>query len=179
VSGIDYGILGEFETADQLVAATRAARDTGYRQLEAFAPFPLARVSNELGYRTVIVPVIAATAALLGGGITYLCEYWMNGIDYPLNVGGRPLNSWPAFFPATIIVAALWLASAAFLTMLFQCRLPRLHHPVFAVPGFERASEDRFFLAVLAEDPAYEPHDVATLLERHGAVAITRMELSG
>ncbi len=179
MSRSDYGIIGEFETADQLVAATRAACDTGYRRIEAFAPFPLASVSRDLGCKTVIVPVIAATAAVVGGGITYWSEYWMNGIDYPLNVGGRPLNSWPAFIPATIIVSAIWLATAAFVTMLVQCRLPRLNHPVFAVPGFERASEDRFFLSVLAEDPAYERHDIVALLERHGAVAITRMERSG
>jgi hypothetical protein len=179
VSRNDYGIIGEFETADQLIAATRAARDTGYRRIEAFAPFPLLNVSRDLGCRTVIVPVIAATAAVVGGAITYFSEYWMNGIDYPLNVGGRPLNSWPAFIPATIIVSAIWLATAAFVTMLVKCRLPRLNHPVFVVPDFERASEDHFFLSVLAEDPAYEPRDVTALLEKHGAVAITRVELTG
>ncbi len=179
MSRADYGVMGEFATADQLAEATRAARNAGYRRLDAFAPFPLRRVSHVLGCRTEIVPVIAATAAVVGGGLTYLAEYWMNAIDYPLNVGGRPLNSWPAFIPATISVSALWLAAAAFLTMLFQCRLPRLNHPVFAVPGFERASEDRFFLCVLADDPAYEARDITALMKRHGAVAITRMELGG
>ncbi|MCL4767768.1 MAG: DUF3341 domain-containing protein [Hyphomicrobiaceae bacterium] len=173
----DYGIMAEFETADRLIRATRAARQAGYRQMDAFAPFPMGEVSAVLGHKTKLVPVIAAVAALVGGGLTYLSQYWMNAIDYPLNVGGRPLNSWPAFIPATIIVSALWLAAAALLTMLIRCRLPRLNHPVFEVPGFERASVDRFFLCVLAGDPAYEPRDVAALLERHGAVAINRLEL--
>lgn len=174
-----YGIVGEFEASGQLLAAVRAVREAGYRRMDAYAPFPMAEVSALLGDRTAIVPVIAATAALVGGGLTFLAEYWMNAIDYPLNVGGRPPNSWPAFMPATISVSALWLAVAAFVTMLVRCKLPRLHHPVFDVPDFERASEDRFFLCVLAEDPGYEPSDVARLLRRQGAVAITRLDVSG
>lgn len=173
----DYGIVAEFETADRLLQATRAARQAGYRQMDAFAPFPIGEVSAVLGHRTRLVPTIAAIAALVGGGLTYLSQYWMNAIDYPLNVGGRPLNSWPAFIPATIIVAALWLAAAAFITMLVRCRLPRLNHPVFEVPGFERASSDRFFLCVLADDAGYEPHDFALLMQRHGAASISRLEL--
>jgi len=171
-----YGIVAEFVSSHQLLAAVRAARDEGYRRMDAYAPFPLADVSALLGDRTAIVPVIAAAAALVGGGLTFLSEYWMNAIDYPLNVGGRPLNSWPAFIPATISVSALWLAVTAFVTMLVRCRLPRLEHPVFDVPGFERASEDRFFLCVLAEDPGYEANDVTRLLRRQGAVAVTRVD---
>lgn len=174
-----YGIVAEFAASDQLVSAIRAARDAGYRGMDAFSPFPIAEASALLNYRTAIVPVIATTAAFVGGGLTYLAEYWMNAIDYPLNVGGRPLNSWPAFIPATIIVSALWLAVAAFVTMLIWCRLPRLNHPIFDVPGFERASEDRFFLCVLAADPGYEPRDVTALLQRHGAIAVTKLELDG
>ena len=179
MSRVQHGIVGEFEASDQLRAAVRALRAAGYRRIDAYAPFPMADISADLGHRTAIVPVIAATAAIVGGGLTYLSEYWMNAVDYPLNVGGRPLNSWPAFIPATISVSALWLAVAAFVTMLFRCGLPRLDHPVFEVPGFERASEDRFFLCVRAEDPGYEPRDVTALLRRQGAVAVTRVELDG
>lgn len=178
MSRSDYGIVAEFASANGLLAATRAARDAGYRRLDAFAPFPLADVSVVLGHRTAVVPLIAATAAVVGGGLSYLAQYWMNAVDYPLNVGGRPLHSWPAFIPATIIVSALWLAAAAFLTMLFKCGLPRFSHPMFDVPGFERASDERFFLWVSSEDPAYEPRDVAALLQRQGAVAITRLEVT-
>lgn len=174
-----HGIVAEFQASDQLLAAVRAAREAGYRRMDAYAPFPMADVSALLGDRTAIVPVIAATAALAGGGLTFLAQYWMNAIDYPLNVGGRPLNSWPAFIPATITVSALWLAVAAFVTMLVRCKLPRLEHPVFEVPGFERASEDRFFLCVLAEDPGYEASDVASLLRRQGAIAVARVDADG
>ena len=177
MSRADYGIVGEFASADGLLAATRAAREAGYRRLDAFAPFPLADVSAVLGHRVAVVPLVAATAAVVGGGLTYLAQYWMNAVDYPLNVGGRPLHSWPAFIPATIVVSALWLAAAAFLTMLFQCGLPRFNHPMFDVPDFERASDERFFLFVSSEDPAYEPPDVVALLRRQGAVAITRLEV--
>lgn len=171
-----HGMVAEFAASHQLVEAVRAAREAGYRRMEAYAPFPMAELAALLGCRTSIVPVIAATAALVGGGLTFLAQYWMNAIDYPLNVGGRPLNSWPAFIPATISVSALWLAVAAFVTMLVRCRLPRLEHPVFDVPGFERASEDRFFLCVLAEDPGYEANDIARLLHRQGAVVVTRTD---
>lgn len=172
-----YGIMAEFETADGLLAAVHAARNAGYRRIEAFAPFPLADIATALGYRTAIVTVVAAAAALVGGGLTYLSEYWMNAIDYPLNVGGRPLHSWPAFIPATIIVSALWLATAAFLTMLFQCGLPRLNHPVFDVPDFDRASEDRFFICIQTTDPSYEPQDATDLLQRQGAISISTVAL--
>jgi hypothetical protein len=80
----------------------------------------------------------------------------MNAIDYPLNVGGRPLHSWPAFIPPTLIVGMLWAAAAALIGMLALCRLPRLHHPLFAVPGFERATVDRFFLCIDADDPRFD-----------------------
>jgi len=174
-----YGMVAEFEASDQLLAAIRAARELGYRRMEAYAPFPMADVSALLGQSTAIVPVIAATAALVGGALTFLSQYWMNAIDYPLNVGGRPLNSWPAFIPATITVSALWLAVAALVTMLVLCRLPRLEHPVFEVPGFQRASEGRFFLCVLAEDPGYEAGDVARLLLGQGAVAVASVDVDG
>jgi hypothetical protein len=88
----------------------------------------------------------------------------MNAVDYPLNVGGRPLHSWPAFIPATLIVAILWAGAATLLSMLFILRLPELRHPVFAVPGFERASEDRYFLMVLRTDKRFEPAAVSTFL---------------
>ncbi len=94
----------------------------------------------------------------------YGSQYWMNAVDYPLNVGGRPLHSWPAFIPATIIVAILWAGAATILALLFSLRLPRLHHPVFAVPGFERASEDRFFLLIACEDPLFEPGRASAFL---------------
>jgi hypothetical protein len=151
-----YGIMAEFRTPEALVEAVRAAKRAGYTRLDAFSPFPLSDLAKELGVRTSVIPWIALVAGLAGAAIQYGSQYWMNAIDYPLNVGGRPLHSWPAFIPASMIVAILWAGAATLIGLLLILRLPRLNHPVFAVPGFERASEDRFFLCIMHDDPKFD-----------------------
>ena len=94
-----YGIMAEFRRPEDLIEAVRAARRAGYTKLDAFSPFPLSELADELGVRTTIIPWIAVLAALVGAGLQYGSQYWMNAVDYPLNVGGRPLDSWPAFIP--------------------------------------------------------------------------------
>jgi hypothetical protein len=160
-----YGVMAEFRTAEALVEAVRAAKRAGFTKLDAFSPFPLSDLAKDLGVRTTIIPWIAFGAALVGAGLQYGSQYWMNAVDYPLNVGGRPLNSWPAFIPSTLIVAILWAGAATLLGLLLILRLPRLHHPVFAVPGFERASEDRFFLCIMSDDPQFEAVAARSFLE--------------
>jgi hypothetical protein len=150
-----HGIVAAFDRPEALAEAVEAARRAGYTRLDAFSPFPLRNVAHALGERPRALPWIAALAGLAGAAVQYGSQVWMNAVDYPLNVGGRPLHSWPAFIPATIIVAILWAGAAAILSFLFAAGLPRLHHPVFAVPGFERASEDRFFLLIAADDPLF------------------------
>jgi hypothetical protein len=158
-------MMAEFDSPDGLARAVDAAQAAGYTCVEAYSPFPLADVADRLGVRTSAIPWIAFLAGLAGAALQYLSQYWMNAIDYPLNVGGRPLNSWPAFIPATLIVAILWAGAATLLGLLLILRLPRLHHPVFTVPGFERASEDRFFLCLLGRDPIFEERQVRQFLE--------------
>lgn len=148
--------MAEFKNPDALMDAVRAAKRAGYTRLDAFSPFPLADIAKELDVRTTAIPWLALVAGLVGGAVQYGSQYWMNVVDYPLNVGGRPLNSWPAFIPASLIVAILWAGFATLIGLLLILRLPRLHHPVFAVPGFERASEDRFFLCILQDDPIFD-----------------------
>lgn len=159
-----YGIMAEFETPDALMKAVKAAKREGFTQIDAFSPFPLPDLAHDMGIRTAIIPWIALCAALVGAGVQYGSQYWMNAVDYPLNVGGRPLHAWPAFIPSTLIVAILWAGAATLLGLLLILRLPRLHHPVFGVPGFERASEDRFFLCILAHDPLFEAGAVRSFL---------------
>ncbi len=150
-----HGIVAAFDRPEALAEAVEAARRAGYTRLDAFSPFPLRNVAHALGEHPRALPWIAALAGLAGAAVQYGSQVWMNAVDYPLNVGGRPLHSWPAFIPATIIVAILWAGTAAILAFLFTAGLPRLSHPVFAVPGFERASEDRFFLMIGADDPLF------------------------
>jgi hypothetical protein len=160
-----YGIMAEFRTPGALKAAVETASDAGYTRLDAFSPFPLRETAHRLGTRTTAIPWIALVAGLTGAAAQYGSQYWMNVVDYPLNIGGRPLHSWPAFVPATLIVAILWAGLATLLGLLLVLRLPRLHHPVFAVHGFERASQDRFFLCILSEDPLFEPERTWSFLE--------------
>lgn len=167
-----YGILAEFDSVDGIIAALRAAKAEGYTRLDAFSPFPLREAIHFLGQRTLLVPVIAVTAGLIGAAVQYYAQYWMNAVDYPINVGGRPLNAWPAFLPATIIVGILWASAASLIGMLALNRLPRLHHPLFEAPGFERASQDRFFLCIAGDDPKFDRAATARFLEHLNATFV-------
>jgi len=167
-----YGIMAEFDTPDALMEAVRATRRAGFTRIDAFSPFPLPDLAEELGIRTSIIPWIAFVAALIGAGLQYGSQYWMNAVDYPLNVGGRPLNSWPTFIPSTLIVAILWAGAATLLGLLVILRLPRLHHPVFSAHGFERVTNDRFFLCVLGEDPLFDNGATRDFLEGLSPLAV-------
>jgi hypothetical protein len=172
MNGRPPDLIAEFDEAERLLGAIRSTRDAGIRGLEIYAPYPMADVANLLGYRTTVLWVAAVAAAIVGAGGTFYLQFWMNGIDYPLNVGGRPLGSWPALVPASLIVGILVPAAATLIGMLMLCGLPRLHHPVFDVPGFERASEDRFFLLIDGREVEKEPARILALLGQHGPLAI-------
>jgi hypothetical protein len=171
------GLIAEFDKPESLIRAARAARQAGYTHLDAFTPFPLRDLNEALGYRASALPYIALIAAAIGGAVQYLAQYWMNVVDYPLNIGGRPLHSWPAFIPGPVIVGILWAAIATFIAMLWATRLPQPYHPVFGAPNFERASQDRFFLWVMAEDPCFDREETGRFLAAFGPNAI--QEISG
>ena len=150
------GAIAEFGAAEALVAAVRAARAAGWSRLEAHAPHPVPEAAEALGVRAAPVAWIAIAAGVSGAAIAYGVSWYLSVYDYPLNVGGRPPDAWPVFLPAAYIVGVLWAAAAALLGMLRLNRLPRLHHPVFHARGFHRASQDRYFLHLSAEDPLFE-----------------------
>jgi hypothetical protein len=174
-----YGIMAEFQSPEALMEAVRAAKRAGYTKLDAYSPFPLADLARELGVRTSVIPWIATVAGLVGAAIQYGSQYWMNVVDYPLNVGGRPLHSWPAFVPASLIVAILWAGAATLIGLLLILRLPRLHHPVFAFPGFERVSEDRFFLCIMQDDPRFDAATVHAFFGALPALAVREVPACG
>ncbi|HEX4143628.1 MAG TPA: DUF3341 domain-containing protein [Pirellulales bacterium] len=159
-----YGLMAEFETAEQILHATRSAWQAGYRDLDAYSPYPVEGLARGLGMRQTRIPSVVLIGGLTGGTVGFLMQYFALGVDYPLNVGGRPYNSWPVFIPITFEVLVLVASFAAFLGMLFLNGLPRLHHPVFNVPGFERASQDRFFLCIEAVDPRFDRQATAAFL---------------
>jgi hypothetical protein len=155
-----FGILAEFETPEALMNAAREARAAGYRNLDAFTPFPLPELTMILRLRDDRVRWLGLFGGLFGGALALAMQIFTN-FDYPINVGGRPLYALSAFaviaFELTILFAALMPA----IGMLVLNGLPRLHHPVFNARAFSRASKDRFFLCVLAADPKFEPGKTA------------------
>lgn len=160
-----WGLLAEFGTADALLAAARALRAAGYRELEAYSPFPVEGLAEALGPQRDAVPLCTLLGALAGGVGGYLMQWYSAVVDYPVNIGGRPLHSWPMFVPATFELAVLGGAFAAVLAMLWGCGLPRLRHPLFAVPEFDLATRNRFFLAVRTRDPAFDRQRTPALLQ--------------
>ncbi len=165
------GLLAAFADADALTRAILRLRDVGYTALDAFTPYPVAEVSDALGERGDRMPWIAGVS-MLGGAAVMLAVQWWAGAAYPLDVGGRSPVPWPAFVSTTVIVAILWAALGSFVGLLLATGLPRLHHPVFAVEGFERLWDERFFLLVEARDPRFDADATAALLAALGATGI-------
>jgi hypothetical protein len=151
-----YGLLAEFTEPAQLRAAVLRARQEGhYDYLDAYSPFPVDGLADALGKRDTRIPRWTFIGGVLGGGSTFALECWSAVVAYPINVGGRPLLSWQAFIPPALEMTILGAAAFAVGAMLLGNRLPQLHHPLFGVPAFERASNDRFFLLVRADDPRF------------------------
>lgn len=149
------GLLAEYDSAADLLAALRRLRELGYRKLDAFTPYPVKGVSELIGLRRSIVPKIVLGMALCGGAGAYGLQWWMNAYDYPIDVGGRPPHSALAFVPITFEMTVLAAGLTAFITVFVLARLTTLDHPIFDVPGFERASIDRFWLGIDAGDEKF------------------------
>jgi len=170
-----FGLLAEFESPEALIEAARRCRAEGYRQIDAFSPFPVEGLASAIGFRERWLPFIALAGGATGGIGGYLMQWWMNALDYPINVGGRPLDAWPAFAVSAFELMVLGAVLALLLGMLALNRLPRLYHPVFNAPRFERATVDRFFLLIESEDPYFHDERTPALLERLGAVSVAEV----
>jgi hypothetical protein len=151
-----YGLMAEFEKPAELVRAVHAARQANYRKMDAYTPFPIEGLSEALDFRRTRVPLMIFIGGLVGCIGGFFMQYWCAAISYPINVGGRPLNSWPAFIPVTFELTILCAALAAVIGMLALNRLPMPYHPVFNVERFVLASRDRFFLCIEATDPLFD-----------------------
>jgi len=151
-----YGLMAEFDTPTEIVAAARRAYAEGYRRMDAYTPFPVEGLDEALHLhrtRVSLIVLLGGLAGCLGG---YILQYWIMAIYWPVNVGGRPLNSWPMFIPVTFELTVLVAALSAVLGMLALNGLPHPYHPVFNVPRFALASQDRFFLCIEASDPRFD-----------------------
>jgi len=171
-----YGLMAEFDTPDQLIEAAGRSHTEGYRYVNAYTPFPVEGLAEAIGFRRSGVPLLTLIGGLLGGLGGFSMQYWMSAVSYPLNIGGRPLNSWPAFIPVTFETTVLGAALFAVLGMLALNKLPMPHHPVFNVPRFARASKDRFFLCIEARDPKFDRARTAKFLENLKARDVSEVE---
>jgi hypothetical protein len=170
-----FGLIAEFDSAAALVAAAKSVRAAGYRRLDAYSPFPVEGLAAAIGFRERLLPWIALAGGAFGGIGGYLLQWWLNGLDYPINVGGRPLDAWPAFAVSAFELMVLGAVLAVLGGMLVLNRLPRLRHPIFDAPRFERVTLDRFFLAVERGDPCFDDERTPALLERLGARSIAEV----
>ena len=170
-----YGVMGEFENPEELIHAAKRIREAGYRHVDAYAPFPVEGLSEALGLKRNLVPLLTLTGGLLGGLGGFLFQYWVAAVSYPLNVGGRPFNSWPAFIPVTFELTVLGASLFSVFGMLVLNKLPQPYHPVFNVERFSHATTDRFFLCVEAHDPKFHLEEVARLLQSLHALHVSEV----
>jgi hypothetical protein len=167
-----YGVVAEFKDPTALVAGARRAREAGYTRFEAYAPFPIEELAEAVGHSHTRLPLAVFLGGLFGGLGGYFLQYYFCVLEYPLNIGGRPFHSWPAFIPVTFECTILGAALTAVLGMLARNGLPMPYHPLFHVPRFARASRDLFFLCIQARDPKFDVEQVKQILRGFGATDV-------
>jgi len=160
-----YGIMAEFETPEQVVAAALRTRAEGYRRIDAFSPIPVEGLAEAVGFDWTAVPVIVFLGGLCGGCTGFGMCWYANVISYPWNIGGKPFNSWPMWIPITFELTILGAALAAVIGMLALNGLPTPYHPVFNVERFALASTDRFFLCIKSKDKKFDVAQTKAFLE--------------
>ena len=160
-----YGVMAEFDDPSSLVAATERAHHEGYRFMDAYSPYPIEELHEALGSHHTRLPLIVLIGGLAGCIGGYLLQYWVSALAYPVNIGGKPLHSWPAFIPVTFECTILVAALSCVLGMLALNGLPQPYHPVFNVPRFALASRNRFFLCIESEDPKFDIEGTRHFLE--------------
>lgn len=170
-----YGLIARYNTAEALVLAAEAARRAGYRNLDAFAPFPVPGLAEALGFRARFIMPLSLMAGVLAAAGAFALQ-WYAAIDYPYVAGGKPLLSWPAFLPITFELGILASVLTALIAMLVGNRLPQLYHPVFNDIEFDRASDDGFFLLVPYRPNTATPASIDELLQSTGACQVRELE---
>jgi hypothetical protein len=172
-----YGLMAEFHEPAAIVEAAERAHVEGYRRMDAYSPYPIEALSEALHLHHSRLPMLVLGGGIFGALAGYLLQWWTSVVDYPLNVGGKPLNSWPAFIPPAFETTILFAALTAVLGMLALNGLPEPYHPVFNVPSFALASRDRFFLCIEATDPRFDREATRRFLESlPGASGVSEVE---
>jgi len=170
-----YGLAAEFNDAGQLVTAARAAKEAGYRHMEAYSPYPISDL-DEIVPAWNLVPAVVLAGGVTGTFSAWILQYGIAVWLFPLNVGGRPLNSWPSFFVIMFELTVLFASCAAFFGTLFFAGFPALYHPLFRIPKFRRVSQDGFFLCIEARDAHYHSENTARFLREFEPVSIWEVD---
>ena len=171
-----YGVMAEFDSPSALVSAARAVCAQGYHKLDAYTPFPIEELNDVLHLHKNRLPLIVLAGGLIGGLTGFLMQYWIAAIYFPINIGGRPLNSWPSFIVIMFELTILFAAIFCFFGMLGLCGLPLPHHQMFNLQRFARASSDHFFLCIEARDPIFNAGTVTELLSEFEPLEIWKVE---
>ena len=171
-----HGVIAEFETPAALIEAARQAREAGYRKMDAYTPYPIEELAHALALPRTKLPVLVLAGGALGCATGLAMQWFATAVHYPLNVGGRPLASWPSYVPITFELTVLFAAIVAVLGMLALNGLPMPYHPVFNVPSFALASRDRFFLCIESADPLFDVEKTKGFLTSLGAREVTEVE---
>jgi len=172
-----YGLIAEFDTVNEAIAAAHKVYGAGYRKIDAYSPFPVEELSEAIGFHHTRLPVIVLIGGILGGLGGFFMQYYLSVWEYPINVGGKPFNSWPAFIPITFEMTILCAALAAIFGMLALNKLPQPYHPVFNAPNFALATRDHFFLVIEANDARFNHDEVVQFMKSLGPTEVSDVEV--
>lgn len=170
-----YGLVAEFTEPEPLLDAVKKARRAGYREMDAYTPFPVPGLGTALGMKSTGIPPLVLLGAIAGGAGGFGMQYYASVLHYPYDVGGMPFFSWPAFIPIAFEMMILVAGFACFGGLLALCGLPRPHHPIFNAKNFERASSDRFFLCIETRDRHYDAQATRAFLESLDPVEVSEV----
>lgn len=171
-----YGLIAQFDTADGVLNAAQRAYTAGYREMDAYTPFPVEGLAEAIGFHQTYVPLLCLVGGLIGCTGGFFLQWWPNVIGYPLNIGGRPYNSWPQFIPITFELTVLLAGLATVFGMLALNGFPEPYHPVFNAKNFELASRDKFFLCIEARDEIFDAQKTREFLLSLNAHEVSEIE---
>ena len=171
-----HGVMAEFSSVESLVAAARRARAAGYRRLDAYAPFPIEALTDALDLPPSRIPWVMLAGGVAGAVGGLAMQYFANLYAYPMNIGGRPLNAWPAFIPATFELTIFFAVLGGLVALFVTLHLPTIYHPVFNHPDFRRASRDGFFLCIESADPQFDQGKSTIFLRSLAPVSVQTVE---